>query len=266
MKFIYSKEFRYFAAALVVAALLVFVHALGWFSPIEAGIADVPRPFVFVFESAGSGVKSFFGIFSSVHNLKNTNAQLQAQNVQLEEEVAGLQQASLENQALREELSYRSTTTLKLISANVIGKNPGGFAETVTIDQGTHDGVKVGDAVLAQGVFVGRISETTDFNAQVLLVSDPQSSIDAKIGASGDTGVLDGSFGSGMTISMISQTSSISQGDEVLTAGLTDNTPPGLLIGTIGDVESGKNQLLQNASVVSPLDLRTLNFLAVVAQ
>jgi rod shape-determining protein MreC len=266
VKFIYSKEFKYVAAALIVAALLVFAHAVGFLSPVEAGIADVPRPFVFVFERTGSGVQSFFGIFSSVHTLKTTNATLESQNVALEEEVAGLQQSALENQVLRQELNYRSTSDLKLISANVIGKNPGGFAETLTIDQGSHDGVKVGDAVVAQGVFVGRISATTDYNAQVLLVSDSQSSIDAKIGASGDTGVLDGSFGSGMTISMISQTSTISQGDEVLTAGLTDNTPSGLLIGTIGDVESGKNQLLQNASVVSPINLRTLTFLAVVAQ
>ncbi len=266
MKFIYSKEFRYFAGMLLIVAVLIFAHARGWLSPVEGGVAEIPRPFVIVFEDSAHGVKSFFGIFSSVRKLKQTNAQLQVQNVNLEEQIAGLQQDSLENQLLRQELNYRSTSNLTLVSATVIGRNPQGFNQEVTINQGAHDGIHAGNAVLAQGVFVGKIVSVTDFTAKVLLVTDPQSSVDAQIGASGDKGVLDGSFGSGLTISMISQTSSINQGDEVLTAGLTDNTPSGLLIGTIGNVQSSKNQLLQNASVVSPIDLKNLTFLAVVIQ
>lgn len=264
MRFIYSKESKYFIIALIFAAALVFAHTLGWISPIEAGIADVPRPFVVVFQGVGSGLKSFFGIFTSVNHLKSTNAQLQSQNINLQEQVAGLQQASLENELLRQELNYRATSKLKLISAIVIGKDPGGITQAVTINEGSRDGVTIGSAVLAQGVFIGKVVSTTDFDAKVLLITDPQSSIDAQIGSSGDKGVLKGSFGSGVTISMISQTSSVNQGDQVVTAGLTDNTPSGLLIGTIGDVQSGKNQLLQNASVVSPIDLKNLKFLSVV--
>jgi rod shape-determining protein MreC len=231
---------------------------------IESGIADIPRPFVYVFDSIGNGSRSFFGIFSSVSRLKNQNAQLSAGNTDLQEQIVSLQADKLENQLLRQELNYRQTTQLNVISASVIGKDPTGLSQTVTINEGSHDGVQVGDAVLAQGVLVGKVSSITDYNAQVLLITDPQSSVDAEVSVTGDTGVLNGSYGSGLTITMISQTSAITSGDQVVTAGLTALVPKGILIGTVGDIQTSKNQLLQDASVVSPINLKDLLFVAVV--
>jgi rod shape-determining protein MreC len=264
LRFLYSKQFKYFIGALFIALVLICVHAFGWMSGIESGVADVPRPFVYVFESIGHGTRSFFGIFSSVSKLESQNAQLNAENTNLQEQLVSLQSDKLENELLRQELNYRSTTQLSVISASVIGKDPTGLSQTVTIDQGSKDGIQVGDAVVAQGVLIGKITNLTDYNAQVLLITDPQSSVDAEISVTGDTGVLNGSYGSGLTITMISQTSSITNGDLVVSAGLTAQVPKGILIGTIGDIQTGKNELLQNASVVSPVDFKNLQFFAVV--
>jgi rod shape-determining protein MreC len=264
LRFFYSKQFKYFVGALFIAVIFICAHAFGWMNGIESGIVDIPRPFVYVFDSIGNGSRSFFGIFSSVSRLKNQNAQLSAGNTDLQEQIVSLQADKLENQLLRQELNYRQTTQLNVISASVIGKDPTGLSQTVTINEGSHDGVQVGDAVLAQGVLVGKVSSITDYNAQVLLITDPQSSVDAEVSVTGDTGVLNGSYGSGLTITMISQTSAITSGDQVVTAGLTALVPKGILVGTIGDIQTSKNQLLQDASVVSPVNLKDLLFVAVV--
>jgi len=264
MDFIYSKHFKYLISVLVIVVLLTVFHSFGWVEPVESVLVEIPRPLVAVISSTGRGVGSFFGTFSSISNLNKQNAVLANSVTNLQEQISSFQEDRLENQLLKQELDFRATSQLKFLSANVIGKDPSGLSQSIIINVGSHDGVVSGDAVEAQGVFVGVVTEVSNLNSKVLLITDPQSSIDAEVTSNGDKGVLRGSYGSGISIEMISQTSSLTSGDRVVTAGLSGEVPQGLLIGTIGDIQTGKNQLLQGASVVPSVDLKNLIFVSVV--
>lgn len=266
MQFLYSREFKYFSGLTALVITAVVLHAVGWFQPIESAAMEIPRPFVAAYEDVGHAFTTFFGVFGSVHRLRQTNASLESQVVSLEEQNSSLQQDKLENAILQQELSYRSTTSLHLLSATVIGKDPSGLSQTVILNVGSNAGAKVGDAVVAQGAYVGKIVSTDDLTSRMMLITDPQSSVDAEISSTGDTGVLRGSYGSGVSISMVSQKSSITNGDSVVTAGLTAGEPQGLLIGSIGALQSQPNELLQQASVVPAVDFTHLQFVAVVLQ
>ena len=261
-----QKKFAYFSVLLAVILFFIFLHLKGIFKPVESALAEAPRPVIYVLSGIGHSFQSFFSFFGSVAALNQTNSNLQNRVLALEQENVALQQAKLENDILRKELDYRATSKLNLVSANVIASDPSGFSQVVVIDVGSNDGIKNNDAVLSEGAFIGKILETNALTSKVLLVTDPQSTIDVQIGPTGDRGILRGSYGSGIVVDMVSQNTQLGSNDEVVTAGLTDQVPRGLYIGNIGEAQNQKTDLLQKATVISGVDLKHLIFVSVVKQ
>lgn len=259
-----SRQFAIFAFLFFFALILIFLHIRGQDKTVESAAAQAPRPFVYVLQGIGHSFGSFFSYFSSVSNLNQINAQLREQNLSLEKDNILSQQYKLENDRLKKELGYRDTAPFALISATVISKDPTGFNQAIILNAGAHDGVWQGAAVLAQGVLVGKIISVEEFTSKAMLVTDPQSSITAQISGTQDNALVRGSYGSGMVVDMISQDTQINKDDQVVTAGLDQDLPRGILIGTIGDLISRKNDLQQRATVVSATDLKNLDFVSIV--
>ncbi len=259
-----SKQFTVFAFLFFLALVLIFLHIRGKSAAAESAAVQAPRPFIYVLQGAGHALGSFFSYFSQVSSLNQLNARLEQQNRSLQQNNVALQQYKLENDKLKSELNYRQTAPFGLVSATVISKDPTGFSQAVIINAGSRDGIQSKAAVLAQGVLIGKVTEVNDFTSKVLLVTDPQSTLDAQISATGDNALVRGSYGSGMVIDMVSQNIQINKDDQVVTAGLNQDIPRGILIGTIGDLQSAKNDLLQKATVISSADLKNLNFVSVI--
>jgi len=264
MRIAETKTFGYFTILLAATLLLIFLHLRGWLRPVESAAVQTTRPFVYVLSGTGNLTKSFFSLFASVNGLNRQNADLKQQVRTLQEQNVTLQQYKLENEVLKKELNYRSASGFDLVSADVIAKDPTGFTQTITLDVGDNQNVRVGDAVLAQGALVGKVTALDEFTCKVLLITDSQSKIDAELSSSGEKGVLQGSFGSGVVLTDISQDAVVNKDDQVATAGLTDQIPKGILIGTVGELQSQKNDLLQTVTITPAVDLKGLQFVAVV--
>jgi rod shape-determining protein MreC len=266
MRYGSGKQNWVFAGLIVLALFLILVNKTGFLKPAESVAAQSPRPLVYVLNGIGGSFKSFFTYFSSVGKINRENAVLEEKVRTLEQEKIILQQQRLENEKLKKELDYRDESPLQFISARVIGKDPTNFSQTLILNAGENKGVKNGAAVLSQGVFIGKIVSVSSFTSQIMLVTDPQSNIDAQISSTGDNGIVRGSYGSGMVLDMISQNARINKGDEVATLGLTAQVPKGILMGTVGEFQSQKNDILQKATVIPSVDLKNLDFVSVVKQ
>lgn len=264
MKFIYSKQFTIFAALILATLLLGFLHSKGMLKPVTSTLAEVPRPFIYIFRGIGDSAQSFFGYFGDVKNVTRKNAQLVEQIRKLQQDNVLLQQYKLENEMLKKELGYRQQSQHELIPANVIAKDPTGFSASITINAGTNQGIRLGQAVLSQGVLVGKIIEADSFTSRVLLVTDPTSSVDGQLSSTGEKGILKGSYGIGIVFDLLSQSAKLEKGQEVVTAGLTNQFPRGLLVGTVGDVQSTQNDLNQAVAVIPAVDISDLIFVSVI--
>lgn len=262
----YSRTVWVFGSLLIAALFLSFLHIQGILRPFQSVAVQTTRPLVYVLKSTGNSFKSFFTYFGSVAKVSRQNAELKEQVRNLQQEKVILQQYRLENERLRTELGYRKDSPLNFAAAKVISRDPTNFSQTVVIDIGADQGIKEGAAVLSEGVLVGRVSNVQSFTSSVMLVTDPQSKIDAQISSSGDNGILRGSYGSGMVLDMISQNASVVKGDEVVTFGLTGSVPKGLLIGTVGEFQSQKNDILQKVTIIPSVDLKGLYFVSVVKE
>lgn len=258
------KQITIFAILVLLAFFLIFLNLKGGLKPAQSMAQQAPRPFVYIFSGIGNSVKSFFGYFGSVRKLNKENAQISEELHRLQQENIALEQYKVENQILKKELGYRETSPFQTISGTVIASDPTGFSQTITLNIGSNEGVRLGSAVLAQGVFVGRVNNVETFTSKVLLITDPQSTIQAQISGTTDSGIVRGSYGSGILLDTISQSVQVNKGDQVITAGSGTDIPRNILIGTIGEVQSQKNDLLQKASVISGADLKNLRFVSVI--
>jgi rod shape-determining protein MreC len=260
----FNKPFAIFSFLLALTLLLILLNVKGASKPVESTIVQAPRPFIYVLSGVGNTFKSFFTYFGSISRVNRQSAELKDSVRKLQQDNIVLQQYKIENEKLKKELNYRATAPFELISGTVIGKDPTGFSQAVILNIGSSDGVKEGAGVLAQGVLIGKVISVESFTSKVLLVTDPQSNIDAQISATGDNAIARGSYGSGVVVDMVSQNVQLNPGDQVVTAGLSSQIPKGILIGSVGQLQSQKNDLLQKATVVSGTDLKKLDFVSVI--
>lgn len=194
--------------------------------------------------------------------LPSQTDQLKRQNVELLAEIAKLKEIERENQILREQLGLEEKEDWQLISASIIGRN-----QVLVIDKGEKQGIKPGQPVIAQGgLLIGQIIETFPISSKVLLITNPQSEINALAQVTRAQGIVKGEYGLGLKMEMIPQDKEIHLGDIVITSGLDGQFPKGLIIGTIETINRLDNQIFQKAILQPTFSFRDLETVFVILE
>lgn len=167
---------------------------------------------------------------------------------------------------VRSQLDALSSFTFPLTSGRVIGTTLLENTKTYIIDRGTDHGVGVGMPVTAgPGVFIGTITEVSPRTSTVLMVNDTQSSVSAEVqNDARSTGIVEGEVGLSAELHLIPQDEPLDVGMTIVTAGLEDAIPNGLLIGTVATLTSEEQSLFQSATIKLPLDITHANIVTVL--
>ena len=156
------------------------------------------------------------------------------------------------------------------INATVINRNVGFWYNTITIDKGSHNGIKEGYAVVVNDGLIGKIVSVSEFSSTVkLLTSDELSNkISVKINKDGKSiyGLL-ASYNSKKNVYVIEGISDIDElevGSYVTTTGLSELFPSGILIGTIKSVTYDNYQLTKVVEVIPSVNFDDINYVSVL--
>ncbi len=221
-----------------------------------------------------SAITSFFGGIHSLHEMYVENANLKHEMQNYEALKAKLADLESQNQNLNTMLGYKQKVkdTLKLVPAHVVGRDPSQWNSELTIDVGTANGVKPELAVVSEdGSLVGRVATTAAHSAKVLLITDTQlgdgvSSLVQNGDAKPPFGIVVGSTHAEGKLEMTfwAPLVHVSEGDTVVTSGLSTIFPQGIVIGTVSSVKAGTPGLAQSAVVTPAADLDYLRNVFVV--
>ena len=253
-----SKNFfstKLFKVILVIAVfgLLIFSNPYNLFNPVRSIFFGVTYPFQKSFYFLSYKINRFNDFVSSIGELKRDNEKLTRENQKLSAENAMLRDMKKENAVLREQLDLAPREELELRSALVTSQDSHGFGNWLTINKGTRDGIEKGmPVIVSDGILIGRIEEAHSGRSKVILITNPQSSVNAVVSDTDAKGIIRGEFGLGLILDMVLQTDIIQEGNEVVTSGIGENTPRGLLVGKIQEVRSSEDRLFQQA-VITPL-------------
>ncbi|MFN3983388.1 MAG: rod shape-determining protein MreC, partial [Caldilinea sp.] len=150
------------------------------------------------------------------------------------------------------------------IVARVIGEESTNFIDTILIDLGAVHGIRTGMPVVTDQGLVGRISDVTENNAKVLLLTDPSSSASALMADSRLNGIVRGGAHGRLIMDFIPQGPTFEVGEAVLSSGLGGKFPKGLAIGTIESIESQPNAVFQTANIRPAVDFGSLELVMVI--
>lgn len=176
--------------------------------------------------------------YSDYSKLIEENRKFKEENLKLNLKLSLIKELKKENESLRELLSLKKRLTFPTITAMVIGRDFGVFSGMVILDCGRKDGIRENLAVISSEGLVGKTVEIGEDFSKVMLISNPNSRVAAKIEKTGEQGLLFGfSKDNYLEMRYISQEAEVSVNDVVITSGLGGVFPGGIVIGKVGYIQ-----------------------------
>jgi rod shape-determining protein MreC len=166
-----------------------------------------------------------------------------------------------ENKSLREQIGAK-VVTQDLILASVIGADSIFTNSQLVLDKGKDDGVKEGSLVILKDILIGQIISIGSSTSTVRLLNDPETKIPA-ITEGGAKGIVEGEFGTRITLTNVLQNVDLKPGQFVFTSGEAD-FPKGLVLGRVVNVDKNPAELFQSASVESLVKFGSLDFIFII--
>ncbi|OIO19549.1 MAG: rod shape-determining protein MreC [Candidatus Magasanikbacteria bacterium CG_4_10_14_0_8_um_filter_32_14] len=193
----------------------------------------------------------------------NTLEQIKEKN-QLSE--INVQILTEENLELKKQLNFFVQNNFEHVGAVVLSRTVNPLATTIMIDKGNKDGIQEGDPVVVNnGILIGKIIKVEDNRSVVRLINDNNSAIGATImNRERSIGLVEGGYGLGVRMNYIPQNEVITPGDIIISSGLSDTIPRGLVIGNIEVVDKKPNEPFQQAVITPTADLSYINLVSII--
>jgi rod shape-determining protein MreC len=265
---------RLLVAGLVVLSLAVFTL---FFREQAGGVLhDAQRAGASVLQPLESGVSKVIKPFGDAWNWVGGLFSARSENKRLRSELDALRRATtnqLEMQQENEQLRALLTMTkdpvypigATFVPARVIARSTDVWYSSVTINAGSAKGVAVYDAVVNGAGLVGRVTEVTSVAAEVTLLTDQSSWIDAEVLPGGTQGSVHGSVTGDVSMEYVDKTKTLKVGQIVATSGLNRSIfVRGIPIGVVENVGRQDVEIYQKVSVRPFVDVRQLDYVMVV--
>lgn len=261
----FPKKILYIVLTLVLVVFLFFPESQK--KPVK--ILSLPAgTAVYYLQIISSGSMSGLGqIWDDYLYLIN----VQKENKRLRQALAALQ---TENSRLREKeamvdrlkilLAYKQHSRVDTIVAEVIGRKPSQWFDTIMINKGSSDGIKIDMGVLSPQGIVGKIIDTGTHYAQVLLISDRNSAVGTMVQRTRDEGIAQGIDLNTLQLKYLPHDSQVSVGDFLVTSGMEGSFPKGLKIGQVKDIQLREGEMFLKIKTTIVADIKKIEEVMVI--
>ncbi len=250
-----DKRFWVIVLLAVVALLVGIQHnravERGATNPFAELVMFVVAPMQSAVRSTGNFLSDFgYGL---IHGRR-----LSAENRQLREQIEALRMAQVaqeelrqENERLRRLLNFAQSKPGRPLVARVIGTEPSAYYHTLIVARGQAGGVRPRMVVVTDAGLVGVVYQTTRHTAHVLLLTDPNASVGARIQRteSRAVGVCRGRGEDHLVLTFLAKDADVRVGDTVVTSGLGGVYPAGIPIGVVEEVREQRQTGMREARV-----------------
>lgn len=220
----------------VLGVLVVVISLVALDIPFGALVSSFAREA----SKTGQYVQSRVPLVASMWHALSDQSSLAQRTQELEEERArarGLEAriANLEEQVIlyREAANIPDPVSHARIEGALSWFSPSQNVRVAFVDRGSLDGVMVGDTVMRPPqMFVGVVSEVSEYQAQVRMAGDSLIQIPVQIMGSNASGLLRADSEFGLIVDYVERGESLVEGARVVTSG-ADRTAPALVVGSV---------------------------------
>lgn len=265
-----SRNRQLYIAFILALVLLGFVlDRWGYLGPARNAVRTLLAPLQGEILRTAQELSAYFEASADVRALRARNEELEGLANNLMVENVRLKELERENESLRQLLNYtRNNPQFTYQAASVVGRSigvdPTNLLYYVYVDVGARNGVAEGMPAITDRGLAGRVTAVGPNSAQVLMLLDPASSVNAIIQNSRVTGVVHGNIDGTLSMERIPPTEEANPGDIVLTSGLGGNFPNKLVIGQITEVTQRDQDMFQIAIIRPTVDFGKLETLLIL--
>lgn len=260
-------------ALLIVGSFVLLTITYGQGSNgLQRGVSTIFSPVQGVADRALKPARDLVDWFDKTFDARGENSRLKGELAKTREQAVAGQEALQENAQLRKLVKLDGSPALAAsayepVTGRVIARSPTVWRSNISIDIGGDDGVHVDDPVISGNGLVGRIAAVEPGSSQVMLLTDHESAVTAKVLPAGVQGVVKPEVGNPehLILDFIDSTKLVHGGQTVVTAGwcaqgLCSLFPPGLPLGevtkaSIVDQEAKEQADVRPFAYISNLDL-----------
>lgn len=253
---------------ILMAGVIFFVALIG-FTFNGKGRMSAPEGFLkdtvtFVQGWLNKPARAVAGFFEDVRRAKvlyEENKQLKLTLTQYAKDTARLNDLEAQNKRLKEALGFterqQQSNQYRYRIAEVYASSPDPFNNTIVINLGEKDGIKLNMAVMSVEGLIGRISDVSPFYANVQLITELDSTSTKAIAATikgkenESFGILEGyDREKGLLVmNKIPKADDLTTGDVVITSGVGQLFPRGIEIGEVVSRDEGEFGITHTAMI-----------------
>ena len=216
----------------------------------ESIVSSVLSTVFYPAQLAISYVDGFKSVAEENEHLKEENARLRQETYHASE---GLQELARLHTLVR----FDDRWDYPIVTARVVGHNPGRFLTTLVINRGSVHGVKENMPVFSMNGLVGKITKTAMTHSRVQLLVDPNLKMSVIERKSRVVGFLESVDGHLLT-AMVPSHAGVKEGDTLLTSGLGGIFPKGIPVGTVKSVRKSDLEVMRQMDVAPFQEFTTL--------
>lgn len=186
---------------------------------------------------------------------------LQAKQADLEKQLAEMKKLLELN---------NSSFEYEYLNATVVNRNVGYWYNTITVDKGKNSGVQKDMVVMVADGLIGKVTKVTNFTSTVKLLTNNDTtmplSVKINIGDKYIFGILNGydNETKRLIVEGISGNDKIPVNSSVVTTGLSDNSPSGVLIGKVESVKTDNFGLAKIVEISSKVNFDDINYVTIL--
>lgn len=200
----------------------------------------------------GARARAVISVPWRASRIAEENAKLQNQLQLLTSSNAAVLELQRENQELRNELNFLKREKHQLAIARVIARVKDQGITLLLLNQGQSAGIRIGQPAVSDGVLIGKVTKVTSSSSVVA----PLTAAGVKTAATlaGDrraAGIVEGEFNLNLVMRFIPKDVAIAENTVIITSGIEEYIPRGLLIGLAKQVQSGPQDLFQTSYLQS---------------
>ena len=274
-----KKEFekRYLLIIIIVAiAILLVVLSVALkkdrnLNPVEKIVKDSGTFVINVISAPVNFIKDKIREGHEKNDIYEKYKELKSKEEQMDSVVAANDNLKDEVSKLKKTLDLNTVLSDKVYkNATVINSNIDYWYDEVTIDKGKVDGIKKNMAVINNDGLIGKVSTVSNHVSTVKLLANENMSdkisVKIKVKDSYVYGLISkySSKNNTYTVEGISENIDIPKGADVVTTGMGDTFPSGLLVGHVTKVTTDNFDLSKVALVKASVDFNNIDYVSVL--
>ncbi len=256
-------DFKVFILLIILSLMLFILDSIRILNFPKQAAFYITNPISFGIYNTGNTIGRQFYFIVAARYAAKENAALKEQIGKLLSENANLRKNLAESEAILTQESH-----LDPKKYNLLPVRPVGLSRYLKIDKGSDSGIKVGQVVVFEDNYIGKIVSVSSGASGVQLITDPDSKVTAfSQNLEGRAkGVITGQFGSEVLMDKILHEEKIGVGDLVYSEGLEEFIPRGLILGRVTEALDRTNEVFKQAKVVPVFDIRDLELVFVIVE